>query len=271
MSQNPHDKRRKGADPTGRPRRLRPHDPQRPQGLARRLAKSGHGTRSEAERIVRSGRVTVGGEVCTDPSRPVRPDDEVLVDGLPLDEVPHVYLALHKPVRVVTVPGDRGGRRLVADLLPRDVPGLNPAGRLDAATSGLLLVSNDMVWNDGAARGVGLEKEYRIRVSGRVSEIELGVITAGMQLPGLGYLRPELVQLVVQEQKQTTLRLVTMTGKVRQIRRLFGMLRHDVLELSRTRIGPISLADLPVGRWRPLLAAEIAAIRAAGAPDRNGP
>jgi 23S rRNA pseudouridine2605 synthase len=235
--------------------------PRRPVGLARAIAKAGYATRSQADAMVISGRVQVDDLLVTDPAIPVGPDNVILLDGQPLVEVARRYFAFYKPVKVVSSASDRGGRRHVTEFLPPDIPGLRPAGRLDASTEGLLLISNDSVWNDLAAGSVGMEKEYEIRVGGRITEVEIGIITAGMHLPNLGFIRPTQVTITQRGENDTTLNLVVVEGKNRQVRRIFSSLRHDVLRLSRLRIGSISLGNLPPGRLRPLTPAEVEAIR----------
>jgi 23S rRNA pseudouridine2605 synthase len=235
--------------------------PPRVIGLARSITKAGYATRAHADALVRAGRIRVDGELITDPASPVGPTSLILMDGQPLQQINRRYFALHKPLRVATTPSERGGRRHVKEFFPLDIPGLRPAGRLDANTSGLLLISNDALWNDLAAACSGLEKEYEIRIKGRLSEIEIGVITAGMHLPNLGHIRPTKVEIKKQDGDQTFLSLVVVEGKNRQVRRIFSSLRHDVLTLHRLRIGPIMLGGLLPGRLRPLTEAEIGAIR----------
>lgn len=238
--------------------------PAKPQGLARCIAKAGYATRAQAEAIVRSGRVTVDDQQVTDPAAPVGPDSNIVLDGQPLIEVQRRYLAFHKPPKVITIASDRGGRRQVSEFFPPGIPGLRPAGRLDANTSGLLLISNDHIWNSVAAGSIGLEKEYFVRVTGQVTDLEIKIITAGLLLPNLGFIRPTSLMVLIRNDEQTELRLVVVEGKNRQVRRIFSSLRHDVNVLRRIRIGPVKLGTLPSGRMRPLTREEIKAISDSG-------
>jgi 23S rRNA pseudouridine2605 synthase len=231
--------------------------PDRPMGLARSIAKSGRATRAKATEIIRSGRVKVDGRVVTDPSVCVSPQSEILIDDSPLLKVVYGYFALHKPVKVICTPADRGGRRLVSEFFPPEVPGLCVAGRLDANTSGLILVSNDSVWNDHATNYTQLEREYRVQVRGRLTEMEIGIIRAGVTFPNLGLFRPKSVVILESRENQTILRMVIREGKNRQLRGVFNSLRHDVLSLRRTRIGPVKLGNLNPGRIRALAREEI--------------
>lgn len=233
----------------------------RRRGLARTIAKSGRASRAQAEAMVRSGRVKVDGKVVFDPAHPVGPETAVMVDGEPLSEVERRYFAFHKPLHVVTTAAERERRRAMGDFFPPGIPGLRPAGRLDAETSGLVLVSNDAIWNDNAAGGAGFEKEYLVKVSGALNQLELDVLSAGLHIPKVGFVRPLNLSVVAASEEETALRVVTRDGKNRQIRRLFSVLRHEVLSLHRVRIGPVSLGDLPPGGMRPLTAAEVEQIR----------
>jgi len=231
------------------------------RGLARTIAKAGYATRRQAEELVRSGRVYVDGRRVLDPGHGVRPDQDVLVDGRPLVEIARTYLAFHKPLHVATSPTAGHRVKLIGQYLPRDIPGLAAAGRLDAQTSGLLLVSNDSEWNAAAASGHGFDKEFLVVVAGDVSELQLGVVRAGVQLPKAGLVKPKSIELLSHGDGACELSLVLPGGKVRQIRSLFSALRLELTSVHRVRIGPVRLDKLAEGRWRPLSKAEVEAIR----------
>ncbi len=235
--------------------------PEGARGLARMIAKAGYASRRQAEEMVRSGRVEVDRRRVLDPFMPVGPDAAIIIDGQPVVEIIRQYFAFHKPPAVAT--STHGGKRtrLITEFFPNDVPSLRCAGRLDASTTGLLLISNDSSWNANAAGGCGFEKEFLVTVSGSVAEAEIGVIAAGMTLPKVGTLHPTLAALEAREEKSSVVRLALNEGKVRQVRHLFTALRHDILAIHRVRIGPVSLGELAEGHLRPLSAIEIAAIR----------
>lgn len=240
-----------------------PEFPKGSRGLARAIAKAGYASRRQAEEMVRSGRVEVDQRRVLDPFMAVGPDSDIRIDGNALIEAIRHYFAFHKPPAVST--SAVGGKRIrpVTEFLPRDIPGLRPAGRLDSGTTGLLLISNDSSWNANAAGGCGFAKEYLVTVSGQVGEAEIGVIAAGMTLPKVGPLRPKRASLESEQPDSTTVRLVLVEGKVRQIRHLFTALRHDIVSIHRVRIGPVSLGDLPEGHLRPLTHRQIEAIGSA--------
>ena len=248
--------------------RARQWHPEKPEGLARTLARAGYGSRNRAAEIVRSGRVRLDGRVVVDPSAPVGPEQNIEFDGKPLVEATRRYFALHKPLRVICRPGEPGGYKLISEFFPRELPGLQVAGRLDGRTSGLILVSNDNQWNELAVGGRDLEKEYFLQIVGELNDMEIGIISAGVHLQNLGFIRPRSVQIVTRTVDQTTLRLVVRNGKNRQIRRMFNSLRHDVTILRRTRIGPIELGELSPGQMRELTVQEISAVRKLGGPGK---
>ena len=241
-----------------------PWHPARKMGLARALQQAGWGTRRQTEHLVGTGRVAVDGEACRDPRRAVGPETVIALDGKPLTVVAFRYFAFHKPARIVCAPSDGPGRRLVAEFLPRDVPGLRAAGRLDGKTTGLLLISNDPTWNADVAGSAHLEQEYRLQLEGELSDLEIGVLTAGVHLPNLGVFRPLSVRIIERMAGRTVLALVVREGKIRQVRRMFSTLRHKITLLRRVRIGEIRLGDLAAGELRALSGTEVGSVRSGG-------
>ncbi len=234
--------------------------PARAMGLARALMKAGYGTRKQTTEMVITGRVAIGDDVVRDPNHMLEPGTQVILDGEPLARLRPSYYAVHKPVRVVCSVSDGPERRLVSDYFPRDVPGLKTAGRLDSRTSGLLLISNDNRWNNLVTGSKQMEQEFRVQVEGELTEIEIGVMIAGVHLPNLGLFRPLSVKVVEILNGRTVVNLVVGEGRVRQVRRMLSTLRHKVVLVRRTRIGGIRLGDLPAGGVRHLTPGEIHAI-----------
>ena len=231
------------------------------RGLARTIAKAGWATRPQAEALVRNGRVRVDGRVTRDPHLGVALSSDIRIDGLRLVEAPRRYFAWHKPAHVSVGPGERDRRRASPEGLPPGIVGLRAAGRLDPETTGLVLISNDPAWNANATGGAGLEKEYLVRIAGAFSELEFGVVTAGMHIPKLGFVRPVTARVEERGEGWTILRLVMLEGKNRQIRRIFSTLRHEVLALQRIRIGPVRLDGLAPNLVRPLTESEVELVR----------
>ncbi len=241
--------------------------PGRPMGLSRALMKAGYGTRRWADAAVAAGRVRVGTVVVKDPLRMIAADAEVFLDNKPLLKVTLCYYAFHKPLRVVCRETDGPGRRLVADFLPGEIVGLRTAGRLDARTSGLLLVSNDGAWITRVTGPAGCEHEFMVQVEGEVSDVQLTVIDAGVVLQGLGAFRPVAVKVLGYESGRTMLSVTVLGGEARKMRRMLATLRHKVIMVRRVRLGDVRLGDLAPGGLRPLTAQEVASFT--GIPVRS--
>lgn len=238
-------------------------------GIARALMKAGYGTRKQTEEIVLEGRITLNGEILTNPRTKVNPGCVVLLDNKPLTQLKFSYYAFNKPGRVVCTPSDGPGQKLVSDFFPKDVIGLQPVGRLDSKTTGLILVSNDRPWNRTVTGTPELDQEFRIQVEGELTPLEIDVMTAGVLLSNYGLFRPLSVTIVEVMNKRTALTMVVGKGRLRQVRLMLTTLRHKVVFVRRTRIGDIRLGDLPAGNFRHLTTGEISAVRAAGDAARK--
>jgi 23S rRNA pseudouridine2605 synthase len=225
------------------------------------LARAGAApSRRKAETPIVSGRVRVNGEIATLGTR-VTPEDEVALDGLPVRlPTTRVYLALNKPVGYLTTMRDDRGRRTVADLMP-DVPGLVPAGRLDATTTGLLILTND---GNLAHRithpSSKIDKQYRLTLENPVHKAALTALAAGPILEDGKMHAPELANLR-RARATTTLDLTIHEGRNRIIRRACAAVGLTLISLHRTRVGPITLGDLPEGEYRALTPSELEALR----------
>ncbi|HJS99688.1 MAG TPA: pseudouridine synthase [Terriglobales bacterium] len=231
--------------------------PSRRIGLARALSKLGYCSRSQAFTLIRAGRVALNGAVRRDPESPVNLErDCILVDGQAIAVAKPVYLMLNKPRGVVTTASDEKSRGTVYDCLPSGLPWLAPVGRLDKASEGLLLFTNDSEW---AARITApethLDKTYHVQIGVLADATLLRTFEKGVTLDG-ERLRLKRVGLVRQGQRNTWLEIVLDEGKNRHIRRLLGTLGVEVLRLVRVAIGPLVLGDLAKGSSRPLTSGE---------------
>ena len=228
-------------------------------GLARVLSRMGVCSRSEAVRRIESGRVRVNGRLMHDPEMPVdAATDRIELDGLPLQARGRVCIAVNKPRGLVVSASDEQGRDTVYALLrDADLPWLAPVGRLDKASEGLLLMSNDPAW---AARLTDPEahvaKIYRVQVRGVPAQATLERLRAGVVNRG-ERLSAESVRIIGGGEKNAWLEIVLVEGRNRQIRRMLSACGHGVLRLMRVAIGPLELGDLPKGGWRALTDAEI--------------
>jgi len=242
---------------------------ERSMGMARALMKAGYGTRKQTEEIVLDGRITLNGNIITNPRTKVDPGSEVLLDNKPLIRLRFSYYAFNKPGRVVCTSSDGPGQKLVSEFFPKDVIGLQHVGRLDSKTTGLILVTNDRPWSRTVTGTPALNQEFRIQVEGELTKLEIDVMTAGVLLPKFGLFRPLSVTIVEIMNKRTALTMVVGEGKLRQVRLMLNTLRHKVGFVRRTRIGDIRLGDLPVGRFRHLTTGEIQDVQAAGEAARK--
>jgi 23S rRNA pseudouridine2605 synthase len=225
--------------------------------LAKFLAHAGVASRRAADGLIASGRVSVGGEVVTDPARDVDEGSGVAVDGEPVRPERRVVYAVNKPKGVVSTASDTHGRPTVVELLPAEARRLYPVGRLDADTTGLLLLTNDgELANLLTHPRYGVEKAYRARV--RPPNPDLRRLRDGVQLED-GPARPVHVRSVSPHVVQIVLR----EGRKRQVRRMLAAIGHEVVELERVRFGPLRLAGLAPGAHRRLTAPEVEQLRAA--------
>ena len=229
--------------------------------LAKFLAHSGVASRRAAERLIADGHVSVGGETVTDPARDVDESSGVLVDGREVAPEPRELFALNKPEGVVSTAQDTHGRPVVTDLVESDRR-LYPVGRLDADTTGLILLTNDGELAELLTHPrYGVEKTYRARVDPPVvSERSLRALRDGVALED-GRSSPAKARLVAPGLVELTIR----EGRKRQVRRMCEAVGHDVRALQRTAFGPLGLERLPPGESRRLSAAEVERLRAA--PD----
>jgi 23S rRNA pseudouridine2605 synthase len=228
--------------------------------LAKYIAHCGVASRRHGEDLVRSGRVLVDGERVTDPARDVGQGNEVKVDGRTISPEPREHYVLNKPVGAVSTAHDPEGRRKVIDLVPSGAR-LYPVGRLDADTSGLIVLTNDgELANRLMHPSFEVDKTYRARVEGSVSEGALGDLRAGVELED-GRTWPAQVRVVRSEPGVTVLELVIHEGRKRQVRRMCEAVGHSVIELERTAYGPLTLGDLAPGESRALTPQEVDELR----------
>ena len=234
------------------------------QRLNRYLAACGLGSRRGVEVLVAEGRVAIDGVLADSPGQRVEEGSVVTLDGAPVAPDAHAYILLNKPKDVVTTVRDTHGRRTVIDLVGADLR-LFPVGRLDAETTGLLLLTND---GELAARLMhprhGVEKTYEATVVGAVSEETARRLAEGVDLDGRRT-APARVRVLRASGRQSVVEIVLHEGRKRQVRRMCEAVGHHVLGLHRSAYGGLRLGAMKAGASRPLLPAEVELLRSAAA------
>lgn len=229
--------------------------------LDRWLATLGVGSRSQVQKMIRSGWVTVNGAVITDPGKNCDESAALTLRGEPLDGRLMRHVMLHKPAGLLTAARDKK-QPTVMDLLPPAYAsiGCMPVGRLDKDTTGLLLLTCDGEMNHRLlAPGRHVDKRYIARVDGELTAEHVAAFAAGLDL---GDFTAQGAQLTILE--PTLGEVIVHEGKFHQVKRMFEAVGRTVVELHRASFGPLELdPDLPVGQWRELTVEEVAALRAA--------
>ena len=219
------------------------------------LARSGVASRRKADDLIKAGRVTVNGrrgELNTDVGR----RDRVAVDGKPVQRQDLTYVLLHKPAGVVTTASDPQGRPTVVDLVEHPTR-VNPVGRLDADTTGAILLTNDgLLANRIAHPRYGIEKVYVATVEGDPDEDAIRRLREGVELED-GVTAPAKAKRFAPGRVE----IVLHEGRNRQVRRMLEAVGHPVKRLHRPRLAGLDLAGLSPGEWRELRGHEVAALR----------
>ena len=249
-------------------------------GVARVISKRGFCSRSIAENLVREGRVSLRGKIVRDPETPAYENDEIAIDGKLIEIAQKFYFAMNKPRGIVTTASDEKGRKTVMDLFReqyakmfpgKPVPHISPVGRLDAASEGLLLFTNDTQWADallnpqdqsvilsGAKDPVPTShiKIYRVQVAGKPSATDLAKMEKGFNVAprvfgeSEEFMHAERAVLHSEGEKNCWLEITLSEGKNREIRRMLAHLGYEVMRLMRIQFDKYTLGDLKPGELR---------------------
>ena len=227
-------------------------------GLARTLSKLGYCSRSEAVELIHAGRVRLNGAIRRDPEARVHAEnDRIEVDGQPVAATAKVYLMLNKPRGAVTTASDEKGRKTVYEFLGPASPWVAPVGRLDKASEGLLLLTNDSEWAAQVTSPAShLGKTYHVQIDRIADATLLEAMNKGVRAEDGDFLRVAAVRILRGGKRNTWLEIVLDEGRNRHIRRMLASLGVAVLRLVRVAIGPLPLGQLPKGSVRPLTSAE---------------
>ena len=264
---------------------------EKPHGVARVISKRGFCSRSIAENLVREGRVSLRGKIVRDPETPAYENDEILVDGNPVTASEFVYFAMNKPRGAVTTANDEKGRTTVMDIFREQyskmfpgkaMPHIAPVGRLDAASEGLLLFTNDTAWANrileprGSSAGSPTlchpersetkskdpvtvpshTKIYRVQVAGHPTAEDLAKMETGFNVPPRVFGESEEFMHAVravfhrESEKNCWLEITLDEGKNREIRRMLAHLGYEVMRLVRIQFDKYTLGDLKPGEIR---------------------
>ena len=238
---------------------------EKPHGVARVISKRGFCSRSAAENLVREGRVSLRGKIVRDPDTPAYENDEIAVDGNSVTASEFVYFAMNKPRGAVTTASDEKGRTTVMDIFReqyskmfpgKTMPHIAPVGRLDAASEGLLLFTNDTKWADDVLSSADHLKIYRVQVAGKPSDAELKQMEKGFNVPprvfgeSEEFMHAERATFHSEGEKNCWLEITLSEGKNREIRRMLAHLGYEVMRLVRIQFDKYTLGDLKPGEIR---------------------
>jgi 23S rRNA pseudouridine2605 synthase len=234
------------------------------------LAHAGVGSRRHCEELITAGRVTVDGRTVRELGTRVDPAAQrVSVDGEPIHAERHVYWLVNKPRGYISSSHDPAGRPLVLDLVPKVSQRVYTVGRLDEASEGLVLLTNDGALAHRLLHPrFGVEKTYVVQVAGAPAPADLRQLLQGVWLSD-GHVRAKKIKRLKSQGGSTWLRIVLSEGRNREIRRMLARQGHKVLRLRRVALGPVPLATLPLGKARRLTSQEVAALREASEPGPN--
>ncbi len=232
--------------------------------LQKAMAAAGLGSRRKCEGIIESGRVEVNGRTAALGDRVDLERDRVTVDGIPLEPIgERKYFLLNKPPGYITTLKDTRGRPTVMELINEEER-LFPVGRLDRATRGLLIVTNDgYLAHKLMHPSHGIEKTYVVDAEGELTSKGLAVMRKGITLQE-GKTAPSKVRVLAKEKGACLLQVTIHEGKKRQVRRMCAAVGLEVRDLVRTRLGPLDLTGVREGAYRPLSKDEVERLLEAG-------
>ncbi len=238
-----------------------PQPPPSRTGLARAMSKLGFCSRSRATELIRMGKVKVNLVVRKNPEFPViLKKDVIIMDDVSINQAPRLYVMLNKPRGLVTSASDELGRETVFSCFENSkLPHLSPVGRLDKASEGMLLFTNDNVWADTITNpDTHLDKTYHVQISGTIDEKRLALIKEGVVDEEQGdHLSAKAIKILRSGEKNIWLEVVLDEGRNRHIRRLLEAFNIEVLRLVRVKIGMLVLGNLQKGQWRELTKYEV--------------
>ncbi len=231
--------------------------------LQKVIAHAGIASRRKAEKLIADGKVTVNGEVVTELGTKVSRNDDVEVNGVPIDKEEPVYYLLYKPRGVISSVSDDKGRKVVTDYLPEVTERIFPIGRLDYDTSGLILLTNDGDFANLLMHPKHeVDKVYIAKTKGVPTREQLQQLKRGMKVDG-DYLKAVHAKVQSTDSRKNTaiVQIILHEGKNRQVRRMFEAIGFPVDKLKRERYGSLDLRGMNAGDYRPLKPHEVKQLR----------
>ena len=222
------------------------------------IAQTGFCSRRKADELIEAGKVRLNGKVVTDFSTNVGKKDKVTINGKPISNVrEYTYIRYYKPAGYITTKSDEKGRKTIYDILPPEVQNLKPVGRLDKASTGLLIMTDDgELINKMTHPSVKIPKIYRVCVKGKIEQNDLIRWAKGIEIEKgkIAYAEAEVIDI---EDGHTVLTVVLRQGMNRQIRKMADTIGHPVISLKRTHHGPIDLLGLQKGAFKYLKPSQV--------------
>lgn len=220
--------------------------------LNKYIASSGICSRRAADDLIVNGNVSVNGRIIKELGFLVSEKDKVFVDGKLIHPKKHIYYRFYKPAGYITTSNDEKGRKTIYDVLPEELKSLNPVGRLDKDSTGLLILTNDgELINELTHPSIKVPKVYIVKIDGRINQNHIDQMAAGIEIePGKkGYAEVDVLEI---SKKDTLLEVVLYQGLNRQIRKMFDYLGFEVLVLKRIQHATITLDGLKKGEFKPI-------------------
>lgn len=234
---------------------------EKPERINKVLAHAGFGSRRHVEDLIRAGRVSINGRTIRELGTRVEEGQKITVDGVPVKEEKLAYYLVHKPKGYLSTNYDPAGRPRVIDLVPQISQRVYTVGRLDEASEGLILLTNDgELANRLMHPRFGVEKTYLVQVAGFPTAADINQLLEGIWISE-GRVRAKKVRRLKSQKASTWLRIVLDEGKNREIRRMLARLQHKVLALRRVAIGPVKIGALTPGKSRRLRHEELQALQ----------
>lgn len=229
--------------------------------LNKYIASSGLCSRRKADELIESGVVMVNGKKVTELGFSVQPKDKVFVNGKLIHPIKHEYYRFYKPAGYITTSDDEKGRKTIYDILPENLHGLKPVGRLDKDSTGLLILTNDGdLINELTHPSVKVPKLYRVAINGKITQNDIDTMYKGIEIEPnkMAYAQVDVLEV---DKSSTVLEILLHQGLNRQIRKMLAHLGYEVVSLKRIQHATLNLDGLRRGEFKPIKPKQIKELR----------